>query len=68
MVLEMGALGLLAGGCVTLAFADLAEPGRDQAGYKFQLDPWRLDALWLQVALGYVLPWKEEGGITDLAL
>jgi hypothetical protein len=52
LVLELGALGLLAGGCVTMAFADLGEPYHEMAGYKYPADPWRTDALWVQVAVG----------------
>lgn len=52
MVLELGALGLLAGGCATLAYADLTEPGRDKARYSFRMDPWRIYAFYMQVVLG----------------
>jgi len=52
VLLELGALGLLAGGCVTMAFADLAEQFHEMPGYTYPADPWRMDAFWMAVALG----------------
>lgn len=52
-ILELGTLGLLAGGCVTTGLADLTEEQRSAPGYKYPADPWRMEVLWMQVALGY---------------
>jgi hypothetical protein len=51
MILELGNIGLLAGGCVTLGYANLDELGHGK-GYKYPADPWRTDALWMLVAVG----------------
>lgn len=34
-----------------MALADYDEPGRSAPHYKYPADPWRLDALWIQVTL-----------------
>lgn len=52
MILELGALGLLAGGCVTMAFADLADEMHNKPGYQYPADPWRVDAFWILVVVG----------------
>jgi len=51
MILELGNLGLVAGGCVTLGYATLDELTHSK-GYKYPADPWRNDALWMLVAVG----------------
>lgn len=52
MILELGVLGLVVGGCVTISFAALSEYGHETVGYIYPADPWRWDSLWILVSVG----------------